>query len=992
MMSTSGFSRTIRGVLALLALPLAPAQAADATMNNVARFRVGTAVVNENVLPFTATVGGFGNNLIADGAGFEPVVFRNRLTAIADAPDRVVTQPLALTRYDSLAGGFFDGATVDIYRIENGRFRLVREDRVAPGGGHAAGWLRAIDEGMVVPAGTQRYAFRWDNWNRPNAPYFFAVQAVDKAGNLSAPSPALAITSPGKPSTVNPVNVTERFKPAKPFLGIGGSTRPPDSPAALRGRLGADGILVLEWDAVKNPNLAGYVVLRADLPPERHDGYYLQLEKQAAGPAQHVRAGDMIILSKKLYSVSRQRELTQRVWGAGGEHSRLLPGLVGFFPDENADRQWELVRHETGTPVEEAGETYLKLRLGPGSREALMSFNHGGSGQAFYEVLENTTYVGEVWLRRDGAGSVQFRLAGFYERGPNPIAPVVFEVGRNWKKFAFRFTPPAVMSGEGVAGMLLEFTGPGTFDVDNFRIYRADTPFLDFPPRDLQALRDAGLSALRTHGTIKTGVRSYDMEQLTNPGGVISGTARLNTLPQMLRNIQQVAANPWLQIEYHMSPREWLGLLEYLAAPYDPRKDSPQAKPWAFKRHAQGRDRPWTDQFPKVYFELGNETWNRMFQPWVFDTMTDAISGKSYSPGQVYGMYQEFVIATLRSSPYWKSAGLDRKFVFVLGGWADNINYSRDAAISSPSSDYLAIAAYNGGWDEGEGPPLAGPPGLYDTLAQTAQAAIPTADRYAKELPLLIARGAARGLRLATYEAGPGYALNGLNNTKVSREQHLAQEQVMKSLAAGTATLDAFLARAYRGFDLQNFFAFERGALWRSHAKWHHGGQAYPSWKTIALFNAHAAGAMLGIETLAVPSADIKGFGRRESVAGSPLVSVYATRKGERLSLFVLSRKVPGYPLPDDDGYTLVSVELPFDVARSITLYRMTGQPQANNLVSDNVQIEQLPITQLMLAGRRLTINAETGGDRRGLPAAATFLYIFDGIAGSRSATQPAKK
>jgi hypothetical protein len=992
-MITPVFCGTARVVLAILAVQLATvAQAADATLNRAARFRIGSEVVNENVLPFTATIGGFGNSLIADGAGFEPVVFRNRLTAVADAPDRIVTQPLALTRYDTLAGDFFDGATVDVYRIENGRFRLVREDRVAAGGGHAAGWIRAMDDGLVVPAGTQRYAFRWDNWNRPNAAYFFSVQAVDRAGNLSVPSPAFAITSPGKPSTINPANTTQRFKPAKPLLPMTASTRAPDAPAALRGQLGADGILVLEWDAAKTPDLAGYVVLRADRPPERHDGYYLQLEKQAAGPAQYIRTGDMIILSRKLYSVSRQRDLTQRVWGAAGEHSRLLPGLVGFFPDENPDKHWELARHEPATPVEEAGETYLKLRLGTGVRESLVTFNHGGTGQAFYEVLENTPYIGEVWLRRDGAGSVQFRLAGFYERGPNPIAPVVFEVGRNWKKFVFRFTPPAVMSGEGVAGMLLEFTGPGTFDVDNFRIYRADTPFLDFPPRDLQALKDTGLSALRTHGTIKTGVRSYDMEQLTNPGGVISGTARLNTLPQMLRNMQQVVANPWLQIEYHMAPREWLGLLEYLAAPYDPRKDSPQAKPWAFKRHAQGRERPWTDQFPKVYFELGNETWNRLFQPWVFDTMTDAINGKSYSPGQVYGMYQEFVIATLRSSPYWKSAGLDRKFVFVLGGWASNIGYSRDAAINSPSSDLLAIAAYNGGWDEGEGPPLAGASGLYDTLAQTGQAAMPTADRYAKELPLLIARGAARGLKLATYEAGPGYALNGLNNNKVSKEQNLAQEQVMKSLAAGTATLDAFLARAYRGFDLQNFFAFDRGALWRSHAKWYHGGQAYPSWKTIELFNAHANGAMLGVETLAVPSADIKGFSRRESITGSPLVAAYATQKGDRLSVFVLSRRVSGYPLPDDDGYTPVSVELPFDTARSITLYRMSGPPQANNLIADNVKIEKLPIAGSALAGKRLTVNAETGGDQRGLPAASTFLYVFEGISGGLAGKSPAKK
>ena len=60
--------------------------------------------------------------------------------------------------------------------------------------------------------------------------------------------------------------------------------------------------------------------------------------------------------------------------------------------------------------------------------------------------------------------------------------------------------------------------------------------------------------------------------------------------------------------------------------------------------------------------------------------------------------------------------------------------------------------------------------------------------------------------------------MNGLNNARVSEAEHRAQEQVMKSLAAGTATLDAFLARAYLGFELQNFFTFGRGELWTSHA------------------------------------------------------------------------------------------------------------------------------------------------------------------------------
>lgn len=102
---------------------------------------------------------------------------------------------------------------------------------------------------------------------------------------------------------------------------------------------------------------------------------------------------------------------------------------------------------------------------------------------------------------------------------------------------------------------------------------------------------------------------------------------------------------------------------------------------------------------------------------------------------------------------------------------------------------------------------------------------------------------------MGTYEAGPGYSLNGLNGALVTHEQSQTQEQVMKSLAAGTATLDAFLARAYRGFATQNYFTMGEGTLWTSHAKWYRGGQAYPAWELISLFNREGGREILRTET-----------------------------------------------------------------------------------------------------------------------------------------------
>jgi hypothetical protein len=965
----------------ILAIALLPAGAVhadqpDDAIRKPAVFRITTEVVNANVIPFNATIGGFGNTLIDRGAGFEPVVFRNKLIALEDSPDRIVADPAAMSRYDTLREGFLDGATVYIYRIENGRFRMVREDRVASGGSHASGWVRAIGKSQVVPPGVTRFGFRWDNWNRPGARYYFTVRAIDKYGNLSPAVPAFEIDSPEKHDKApTPHNALIAFKPAK---GLFSRPKPLSAPRALRGKLDRDGILMLEWEPSDSADLAGYVVYRSNYPPSQHGEHYLQLTGAPASPDQRIKAGDMVIVSKKIYSLSRNRDLSNRVWGAESAYKNLMPGLLRFFPDESTDKTWSLVPHSVDTPVEEPGETCLRLQLGADARESLMIYNHGGTGQSWYDVLGKKTYAVEVWLRQEGRGKVRFSLGGFYDSRPQKIKPIVFDVGQGWKKYVAHFTPSAIHDGSSPGAMMLEFTGPATFYVDNFRIYRSDTAYLDLLPRELEAIKSSGMSALRTHGLIKTGIHTYDMEQLTNSGGVISGTRKLNTLPQILRTIRKAGVLPWLQIEFHMNPREWLAFVEYMAAPYDPKVDSPAAKPWAYKRHTQGQARPWIDEFDKIYFELGNETWNRLFAPWSFEAMADAVTKRRYRPGQVYGLFQEYVLSIMRSSPYWRTADLDRKFVFMLGGWSTNMSYGRDAASASPSSDFLTIGAYNGGWDQAEDPPRPDAKGLFNTLADVNQSAIPVADLHAKELLNLKARGSA-GLRLGTYEAGPGYALNGLNKARVTKEQAHAQEQVMKSLAAGTATLDSFLARAYRGFDVQNFFTFDSGNLWKSHAKWYHGGQAYPSWKLLSLFNREASGDMLRTETLSVPSAELRAFSRRRAVKDAPLAAVYATREAGRYSIFVISRKVPGYPVSGDDGYTPVDIELPFSTAESVTLYRMTGAPHANNLLHDDVKIEKLDMPALK-HGRRFSLNAESGAHRRGLPPASTFLYVFDGM------------
>ncbi|MFO8006137.1 MAG: hypothetical protein R6V05_00210 [Candidatus Brocadiia bacterium] len=968
------YSLTAILALLLISVPISATRAGGPEhYSDPARFVVTTDVVQQDIPPFTATAGAFGNSLLRSGGGFEPVVWRHMFLPNRDSPDRVLADQNAFTRWDTLREGFLDGASVRVYRIVNGTFRLVREGRIPEGGYHCSGWLSVTGDGKLVPAGSTEYTFKWAGYNRPDVPYYFTVTAVDESGAESAFAQPVHVVRPDEVARENPDNTLTAFKPAKENT----DESAPSAPDGLRGQVLENGNYRLSWNGVRASDLAGYRIYRSDYAPEHHKGFYAQLAQRPQDPGKHIKAGDMVIVSKKFYSFSRNRYHSNRVWGAGQANHAGMPGLVGFYPDEDPHANWRLVPHAEDSPVPEGGETCLKLELKEGaSRQGLATYNHSGTGQTWYEVLETKPYKVEVWLRHDGEGKkpVRFSLNGFYG---DKIEPIEFQATSRWQKHEATFTPPVVQDGSRANQMRLQFRGPGTYYVDNFRVYRADTAYLDLLPRDHEAFRRSGMTALRTHGPIKTGTSTYSMEQYTNAGGAIEGVRLGNTLPQMLRVMRDLGVRPWLQVEMHMSPREWQGLVEYLAAPYDPATDSPESKPWACKRYRQGQQRPWVEEFDSIWFELSNETWNWLFSPWIFHATTDAATGEKYGRGEVYGMYQEYVRSVMKESPYWDQADLDEKLVFVLGGWSGQ-RYGRQAASRSPHSQYMTIAAYNGGWDEGEGPPQLTDASFFNVLAQVNQTAIPRADRHLRER-LRLKREEGVAIELGTYEAGPGYALNGLNNARVTKEQARQQELVMKSLTAGTATLDSFLARAYRTFRTQNFFTFSRGPTWSSHAEWYRGGQAYPCWVVLELFNQHATGDMLRTETVSCPSMDLRGFRRRKAVEDAPLAAVYATREGDRVGLFIVSRKIPDYPVTGDDGYTPVTVELPFSEVESITLYRMAGDARANNFHERQVEVETeaIPVTEFSAQFR---LNEAPGAEDRGLPPAATFLYVFEGV------------
>jgi len=947
-----------------------------------ASFIVTEQVVNKNVEPFTATINAFGNALVT--ASFEPAVYRTRFFPEEDAPDRIILSAKTITGYDVLREGFYDGAEVRVYRIVDGKVRIVRRDRVAQGGSPMSGWVLASGDGKLVPvkngAAKSQYCFAFDEFNRTDVPYWFTVASVDKNGVESEKATAVRVER-AKGKLVSRLEQTERidFKPPK---NVPPDALPPEKPQALSASYEvATGTAILNWEATAKEAIAGYRVYRSDYAPETHrNGYYLKLEGGVPkDPEATIRKGDWVIVGKTFTSFSRNQYHSNRVWGSH-QNKAAMPNGMSVFPDEDPALTWVLEPHAKETAVTEAGATCAKFSLKEGAQLLFEQYIYGPTGQSWYHVLKpGQKYVVEFWAKQEGMtnSTAIFKLNGFYNK---KVEPKTFSIGQAWQLFRATFTVDQLYEGKGSIGQTsLGFNGPGTLWLDNYRVYEEAAPFLDYMPQEYADLKSSGMQALRTHAFIKSSTHTHDMEQLTNPRGAISGLEKGNTLPQTLGMMEKAGVLPWLQVEMHMTPEEWLGFVEYLAAPYDPAKDTPAAKPWAYKRFAQGRREPWTDAFSRIDFEISNETWNWLFQPWVFESMSDGKTGRNYHRAEVYGLFQEHVIDCLKASPYWASSGLDKKVRFILSGWRVQ-EYGLKAVTASKRSHMVTRPGYNGGWDEGEGPSEGTDASLFMTLIHAGQSAIPEAVEMKMKRDKMRSEGIA-DFQIGTYEAGPGYALSGLNNQpRMTDAQVRSQEETMKSLAAGTATLDSFLGRAANDYDLQNFFTYYHGrSHWVSHTALQSNSRPHPCWMTLALFNTKATGDMLKVEAQSLPVVDLPAFNRRKATPDVPLAALYATRFKDRLCLFVLSRKINKYPLADDDGFTPVTVTLPISHAKSVTLYRMANDPRSHNLDSEQVRIETLTLPR-SVAKTVFVVDDKTGADNRGLPPGATLLYVFEGI------------
>jgi len=287
-------------------------------------------------------------------------------------------------------------------------------------------------------------------------------------------------------------------------------------------------------------------------------------------------------------------------------------------------------------------------------------------------------------------------------------------------------------------------------------------------------------------------------------------------IPEFLELCREVGAEPWIVAPTAMSADEARKLAEYLSGD--------AATTGGAMRAAQGQREPWTRVFKTIHIELGNETWNGIFQ------------GESMDAPAAYGRRADSIFRVLRAA-----AGADAgRFDLVVGSQAANPWRSGEVLRAAPAANTLAIAPYLmesvTHWsndDELYGPLMAQPEQMSrDGIVQATQAA-------------------AGGRQLAVYEVN-------LHSTEGSAPQDVL-DRLTPSAAAGVAIAGHMLrmmrdhgVRDEMLFSLSQF-RFKRAdgtpvRLWGSVVEMGEEGRARPQLLAASVANRVIRGNMVKVE------------------------------------------------------------------------------------------------------------------------------------------------
>jgi hypothetical protein len=156
------------------------------------------------------------------------------------------------------------------------------------------------------------------------------------------------------------------------------------------------------------------------------------------------------------------------------------------------------------------------------------------------------------------------------------------------------------------------------------------------------------------------------------------------SLHEFLELCVEVGAEPWYVIPPTFSPEDMDGLAEYLAAPAD------GSHPYADHRAALGQTAPWTDVFPVIHLEFGNELWGAA-------SGSDPFMGASLLGGTRLGQIAHDRFGIFQTNPFYDAQDFD----LIIGGQAGYPGRQGEIENNASNHDAIALAPYFGVLEDG---------------------------------------------------------------------------------------------------------------------------------------------------------------------------------------------------------------------------------------------------------------------------------------------------
>lgn len=855
--------------------------------------------------------------------------------------------------YSTFTDGYWDGATIRVYRVVDATGRELPDADGGKNWSQASHAVLVRTDTVASFQAAQRYLINRDTQDRPHQDwlitgtscldvhttagqdYYYHLTAMDTSGNVSGRSMETAASvATAMASADGGLDNDEVL-----FAKSGSDTTAPTAPSNVTATAQPNGTIVLNWTPSPDGDLAGYRVYKYLRTASNRE--CIILATVATDPWQFVRNGDFIYLEMRTRNPPHAGFYSRRLDQTPTATTIPVPWYSGAWRIYDGENVWsrgdatlERVSHDPdglGGDFDNGGENYLRMTSLVSGRATLEHAsrrsrcdNVGSPANPttpWYNVFEpGAPYRLSVWLKHEGFASGAQIPVTFAYSGSFSFLTKTWTVTEEWREYTYEFTGPAYTTSGSIRIPQYRFDGPGSLCLDNVRIHRLDPddPGLgdyDLFPEAKAQLVDYQPGSLRFWSGMDNSGGTRSLEKLTTPTAQ-SGDDRLQ-LPEFLELCRELEAVPWLIIHPCFNPSEWSGLIDFLAGD--------ASTPYGAKRIAQrGMATPWTDDFPHLLLEWGNETWssgNSSFEP------------QALGHSKLTGVFSEYFFQAAQQNPHFSH----EKIKFVLNGRTGS-SYGADAKRYCPSASAIDITGYIGGWEEGfqAGGSVINDQGFQDILFYGPRVLHP---RTTQQTALREALGAlnqdpmGQPYDILVYEGGPGGGKGGSTVTPEERTYTM-------SMATAITTADVFLENARQGLAWQEFFLFGQGdSRWVSHTPRIYGFHPHPAWLSLQLINRTASGTPIYVSTRHCPTVDLPALDYAAALSNVPAVACHAFRDHNRYSVVVLSRKLdkrtgePNAVADFGDGYTPVTLTLPFTLngSSTISLLRVTTDGRFNN-------------------------------------------------------------